>query len=237
VSERTARRTHRHIHVQAAAPEPDRRSDIPSSTRPSDLEHAKGQRHHSSRRSRTIRHLQVIMLVMAITLALVLMAWIHASASLSAVQRERFELQSRLRSQTSELDGLRDRAAKLSQEVDDLVHQRLPGLHALRLNATVVIDKGCVRTVGFTQAGVGSSIHYEYNLVLENKKDIPIEPKVRIILFDRTGLQTGAVQVSKSAATSETNVPFLQPGEIRAYTSNVPLDRKEPPAFFQIYVD
>ncbi len=181
--------------------------------------------------------MQLVNLLLAIALVVVFIGWINTWVSLNAAEKERYLLASDLRQTTVERDSLRERNGELSRNLKTLVQQRLPGLQRLRFDTTVPIDSGYVRNVSFTRTGIGGEKRFEYSLVLENRSRDPFTPKVRILLFDESGIQSGSTTITKEAATSNSDLEFLEPGEIRAYTASIATDQGKQPVYFQVYTE
>lgn len=195
------------------------------------------RRHRSSQRTKHMRALRIINLLLIITLVVVFIGWINTWVNQSKAEREQFELAMSLRQHTQELENLRARNVELEANLAALVEKRLPGLQTLRFDATLPIDERYVRNINFTRTGIGSQIHYEYSIVLENRTKDILTPEVRILLFDESGIQAGSIKLSKQAATNYSDLKFLDPREIRAYKGVIPVNRNNIPKYFQIYMD
>jgi cell division protein FtsB len=210
--------------------------------RPATSQEATDQLYHQERRkhrrhSKRMRYLQLITLMLAVTLTVVFIGWINTWVNLEAEEKDRYQLAADLRRVTEERDILIKRNEGLEERLKALVDQRLPGLHPLHFGTTVPIDNGYVRNISFNRTGVGKSKRFEYNLVLENRTQEALIPKIRILLFDESGIQSGSTTITKEAATSNAYTDFLQPGEIRAYTAPMKSDQGRRPIYFQIYAE
>lgn len=201
------------------------------SHRPRDL-----KRH--SRRGKQIRTLQITTLILSIALVVVFIGWINTWVNLNRAEEEAFTHASALRKQTMELETLRARDKELSEKLSAMVEERLPSLRPLKFDATIPIDEAYVRNISFTETGIGSHKRYEYSIVLANRHNDTLRPRVRILLFDEAGIQTGGAKITPAAATTNADLEFLEPREVRAYTSQVNIDRPDTtPKYFQIYIE
>jgi len=209
----------------------------PATKRKTAEPHYHHERRRHSRRSSRLRSMQLVNLLLAIALVVVFIGWINTWVNLNAAEKERYVLASDLRQASNERDTLRERNAELSRNLKTLVQQRLPGLQKLHFDTTMPIDSGYLRNVSFTRTGVGGEKRFEYSLVLENRSGDALTPKVRILLFDESGIQSGNAIITKEAATSNTELEFLDPGEIRAYTAPVAITKDKNPVYFQVYAE
>jgi hypothetical protein len=122
------------------------------------------------------------------------------------------------------------RSLTLAQEqVAQLVKERLPGLRALELDRTIGIGEHHVRDVTFRRLQSPQKVTYEYKMVVENSSSTAVTPAVKVLLFDRLGVQLGRSQL---VATEAEKAPQLRPGEIRTFFSMVELDLDYEPAYF-----
>jgi cell division protein FtsB len=206
-----------------------------ASTAPGKPAHREHRRH--SRRARHTRTLQLISLLMGLALVAVFIGWIKTWVDLNAMEQAHFDTSFQLRQTTQELEQLRNRSADLEQELRALVQQRLPHLRQLVFDTTLPIDEGYIRNITFRRTGVGSQTRYEYSLLLENPSRDTLTPHLRIVLFDETGIQTASAEVTRKAATTNADLEFLEPREVRAYSAIIPSERKQKPRYFQIFVE
>jgi hypothetical protein len=113
-----------------------------------------------------------------------------------------------------------------------LVNGRLPGLSELIFDTTLQLNASYVRNLTFTVTGVGDNKRYEYRLVVDNQTGDALFPIIEIMLFDEQGIQTGYVKIDKESATSNEDLEFLEPHEIRAYNGPIPIHRNSKPLYF-----
>ena len=160
-----------------------------------------------------------------------------AKFSIDGLESENHALSVKARKHAIRLAESAAQVEKLHQEIRILVNERIPNLHRLQFDKTIALDQEYVRDVIFTLTGIGSNKEYEYRVVLSNDSLNVAHPFVKVFLFDRLGIQLGMTRSSKYNAISEIDFITLQPGEIRSYSSTVPLDRNETPYYFLIMTD
>jgi len=198
--------------------------------------HSSQSRKHR-KRNRQIRSLKLINLLLALSLIAALIAWINTWVNYNASQDERVALAAELRETNEQFEKLQVESGKLQAKLSALVEQRLPGLREMRFDTTLPIEEGYIRNISFHQTGVGDQKRYEYSLVLENQGREVLKPELRILLFDESGLQTGAATITAKAATANSDLEFLDPKEIRAYTADIPSTLDHPPEYFTIIME
>jgi hypothetical protein len=121
-------------------------------------------------------------------------------------------------------------------ELGALVKQRIPGVQGLEIDRLYDAKQGMVKKISFSESGVGADKKLTYYAVLKNTGSAPAEPKVRILLFDRKGLQTGSAAITREAATTPVEGNQLAPGETRTYSAPVDVIRRDAPRYFLIEV-
>ena len=160
-----------------------------------------------------------------------------AKFSIDGLESENQALAVKARKQAMQLEESAAQIEKLNQDISILVKERIPNLHRLEFDKPIALNQQYVRDVIFTLTGIGSNKEYEYRVVLSNDSLNIAHPFVKVFLFDRLGIQLGMTRTSKYNAISEINFISLQPGEIRSYSSKVPLDRNETPYYFLIMTE
>jgi hypothetical protein len=142
----------------------------------------------------------------------------------------------RLRMPQTERKGYETRIAelestvqKLNQDITSLSEGRIPGLHELKMDKVININKEYVKNVVFSVSHTGNSDSYDFKLLLHNGGTDIIQPKGSLALFDRTGLQLGVIQFKKADGTM-----FLAPGETRSYYDRIDLSRHGDPAYYML---
>jgi hypothetical protein len=72
---------------------------------------------------------------------------------------------------------------------------------------------------------------YEYKVVLENH-DAALQPAIKIILFDRSGVQVGMSELSNRA--EQGGITRLDQDEVRTHYAIVQLADDAEPEYFQV---
>ena len=196
--------------------------------------HHRTSRRKDSKRSKRIRSLRLINFLLTVTLIAVLAGWINTWVNYNSAEAERVESAAALRHKTAQLEQLQIRTDELNANLSALVQQRLPNLKELQFDTTFPIDDEYVRNVSFTRTGVENKWRYQYSMVLENRSRDIVVPKIRIILFDESGIQTGSIKITPGAATSNADLEYLEPAEIRAYTGEIPSEPGTDPRYFKV---
>lgn len=193
--------------------------------------------HTGSREARLKQSLLVTRLFAGVAVAagvVLALLLIQAQSQLANVNADSGAIASELKRTQSELDQAKKLVAAQDVELGALVRQRIPGVETLELDRLYDAKKGVVKKISFSESGVGASKKVAYYAVLKNTGPAPVEPTVRILLFDRKGLQTGAVTINREAATTPVEGDALAPGETRTYSAPVEMIRRDAPRYFLI---
>lgn len=146
------------------------------------------------------------------------------------------QLHEDLSAHTYKIKQLRDQRARWQARVDQLEHElashvtgNLPDLNPLVYDRVIEVDQDYVKNLVFSVSRKAGKTDYEYQMVLHNRSPTVIQPRVKILLFDRTGLQIG---ISDLKGLKD-NV--LIPEESRSLheTFDILLEDREP-AYFMI---
>lgn len=107
-------------------------------------------------------------------------------------------LEDDLAAHTHKIKELRDGHASWQERVDQLerdlashVTGKLPDLNPLTYDKVIEVDQQYVKNLVFSVSRKADTTSYEYQLVMHNRSPIVIQPRVKILLFDRNGLQIG----------------------------------------------
>jgi cell division protein FtsB len=189
-------------------------------------------RHYGKRRrsSRT-RLILILGLSLAFETSLLIMAFVR----MGVAEQEATELAIVERKQTAELESLRPQVEKLHQDLDNMVHSRLPGLHRLEFDHVITLEDNYVKNIVFTVAGKGQEKQYEYKLVTHNGTLSLIHPRVDILIFDRAGIQIGLARIGVQKDGTPT-LDMLDRGEIRSFSSKIELTDNAQPEYFRLRV-
>ena len=142
-----------------------------------------------------------------------------------------------LRQAEGDLTRAREKITEMNNDLRILLANRIPGVAELSMNRQLAINDQYVRNITFVQSGLGETKSIEFSAVLENTRAAPVLPDVNIILFDESGLQTGAVRLSQEQAVAPVTTPELQPGETRTYSGQIQLQREAPSKHFVVEVN
>ncbi|BCX89572.1 cell division protein DivIC [Methylomarinovum tepidoasis] len=192
------------------------------------------RRNHNGYHGRRFRARTVYILITAWLLTFLLL--LGVSIKLSMTAKELYQTTVLQRKQAQELALLHPQVTALQQQLDALVRGRLPGLHPLEFDKIIPIDKDYVRNILFTQTGKPGDYRYEYKLTLKNSGLTAVHPIVRIIFFDRSGIQVA----SSTIGVDETGLPtldVLERGEVRSYNQAVPSLTGKEAKYFRVEVD
>jgi hypothetical protein len=192
-----------------------------SPARPPSRRH--GSRHRSRRSSRSL--LPVIALtavgaVAVISLLLYLFGTIARYSSENNLQR------AELSQKDSELRDLRAELKRVTADFDALVKERLPNLKTLEHDKVIPLNHGYVRNILFTETHSGDKTGYEYRVVVENNQSRPVMPGIRIMFFDRTGVQIGGASVE--------GVPLMRTGDSESFSGEVDILIDAVPEYFYV---
>ena len=182
-----------------------------------------GSRHrsrHSSRSLLPVIALTAVGAVAVISLLLYLFGTIARYSSENNLQR------AELGQKDSELRDLRAELKRVTAEFDALVKERLPNLKRLEHDKVIPLNQGYVRNILFTETHSGDSIGYEYRVVVENNHSRPVMPEIRVLLFDRTGVQIGGASVE--------SVPMMRTGDSESFSGEVDLMIDAVPEYFHV---
>lgn len=148
----------------------------------------------------------------------------------ATLNEEREASQARLAHLQAELSDTQKSLSLEQERLAQLVAERIPGLRELVLDQTMEVGEHHVRDITFTRLRSPEKTVYEYKVVIENRSPLAVTPAVKILLFDRLGVQLGRSQLV--AAEPKGEAPTLRPGEIRSFFAMVELDLERDPFYF-----
>lgn len=203
-----------------------------SETRPS------SRRSSSSRASgahqRRTRLIQILGIALALSLlinllmAIALASYARKASLLSGIGSG---LRLELASTTEQSEHKTKRIKTLESEIQALTLNRLPGLINLNFDEVIEVDKHYVKNIVFTRTGKKGHHLYEYKVVLENH-NAALQPALKILLFDRSGVQVGMSSLSNK--TEQGGIARLDQDEVRTHYSVVQLPDSSEPEYFQV---
>lgn len=200
-----------------------------SESRRSSRRSSSSKSHHS--RTRLIQLLGVALtlsLVINLLIAITLASYVRKASLLSGVS-------SSLR---LEMTGLNEQAElktveikTLKNEIKELTLNRLPGLTGLNYDEVLKVDEQYVKNIVFTRTGKKGAHLYEYKVVLENH-GAALQPALKVILFNRSGVQVGMSELSNKV--DQGGITRLDQDEVRTHYAVVQLADKAEPEYFQV---
>ena len=133
-----------------------------------------------------------------------------------------------------ELSALQPKLEKMAAEIESLTLQRLPGLVELTYDKVLPVGQQYIKNIVFTQTGSDEEKRYEYKVVMDNRNLLPVRPEVKILFFDRVGVQVGQAELGMG-----NGLPITEPlerGEVRSYSSSIVLSDDLAPQYFQVQI-
>ena len=189
---------------------------------------------HSTRGHRHDRANRVLLLYLA--LAVLLLIVLGLSIRLGMYARDNARLVAMEQTQAAQLAQQEQEMAVLRGELAALVEERLPRLSPIVLDEVIPINEQYVRNVMFMMTRKQKEQRYEYTLVMDNSGVQHIYPEVKIMLFDRAGIQVGVSTVGYDNQ-GRANQDVLERGEIRTHSSFVQTFDELPPEYYLIQVN
>ena len=185
--------------------------------------------HHG--RTRLLQILGVALtlsLVINLFIAITLGSYVRKSSLLSSASSN---LRLQIADITQQVELKAGEIVTLKNEIEELTLNRLPGLTSLSYDEVIKVDKQYVKNIVFTRIGKKGARLYEYKVVLENHQS-PLQPALKILLFDRSGVQVGMSELSNDS--DHGSITRLDQDEVRAHYAVVQLPEASDPEYFQI---
>jgi len=174
-------------------------------------------------------------LLLYLGLAFLLLTVIGLSIRLGMYARDNARLAAVEQVHIAQLAEQMGTVAALQGELAALVEERLPRLSPIVLDEVIPINEHYVRNVMFMMTRRQREQRYEYTLVMDNSSARHIYPEVKIMLFDRAGIQVGVSTVGYDNQ-GRPNQDVLERGEIRTHSSFVQIFDESPPEYYLIQV-
>jgi len=191
----------------------------------------------SSEQKRKLKRMMFVVVVLLVTLVGLSVATVVIFFKMQQYYGDARQSTLELRQAEGELARAREKVTEMNNDLRILLANRIPGVAELITNRQIDINDQYVRNITFVRSGVGDAKTIEFSTVLENTRTGPILPKVDIVLFDASGLQTGAVRLDREQTVSPVDIPEMQPGETRTYSGQVELQRQTPSKYFVVDVN
>ena len=125
-----------------------------------------------------------------------------------------------------EIRELRPRLEAGERELQMLMEGRLPNLHSLMPDQVIPVQDKYIKNIVFTIVNQGDEKSYEYKLVMDNATHQRIQPRFRVLVFDRMGVQVGVDEVELAEG--------LSAGESRSHASTLDVFMNSQPRYFAI---
>ncbi len=184
-----------------------------------------------------IRHYKITLAVLTVVVVVMSGVSVFSWNQKRALKTQVFELNSQLRVANADLNEVRYMVASQEAELRSMRTGLLPGLTPLELDTQVNVDEGYLYKLTFLESGVADQKRLEYHAILRNTGETPVMPQVKVILFDRKGIQTGTILIGDSDLSSDGNASALKPGETRSYMSVLETEPNTESAYFSVIID
>lgn len=184
-------------------------------------------RKHRSKRKyhRSQLHNPLIAALIGVTM-LVLVVLLFTAIKLTSLNTTNDVLQIKLQEAQDELAQTRSTLLNTKRELEATVQGRFPQLRRLELDKVLPVNDGYVRNIVFTMLKKSNDITYEYKLVLDNNSDTTGIPDVKVLVFDKLGVQLGGDELPRQEPLSR--------HETRSYSSVVDLVVPGEPHYFYV---
>lgn len=203
-------------------------SETRRSSRRSSSSRGSGSHRRRTRLLQILGMALVLSLLINLIMAIALASYARKANLLSGINGD---LRLDLANITEQSELKTNRIKTLESEIQALTQKRLPGLISLNLDEVIKVDKQYVKNIVFTRTGKKGAHLYEYKVVLENH-EAALQPALKVLLFDRSGVQVGMSTLSHR--TEQGGVSRLDQDEVRTHYSAVQLPRRSEPEYFQI---
>lgn len=183
-----------------------------------------------SRRKRSTARNSTLVTVLAVLLGLSVFLLVVGAITLggrvTALANANRALSQELFRHEQEITQLRPRLEASERELQMLMEGRLPNLHSLIPDQVIQVQEQYIKNIVFTVVNQGEDKSYEYKLVMDNADELRIQPRFRVMVFDRMGVQVGVDEVELGDA--------LGAGESRSHASTLDVFMESQPRYFAI---
>ena len=187
----------------------------------------------SRRLSRRERAILIGLLAFPWLVCVGLTAWHISSATRYRTQEE--ALAGQLAEERKRGEELARAGARLQAELHEMVEGRLPGeLRPIEFDQVISLERGLLKNILFTAIRRSNSEGYEYRLLVENRLDQRVQPRIRILVFDRLGIQIGQADIQDSADWEHIASVGLASGESQSFSGAIDLLIERKPAYFML---
>jgi hypothetical protein len=203
-------------------------SETRRSSRRSSSSRASGAHQKRTRLIQILGIALALSLLISLLMAIALASYARKASLLSGIGSG---LRLEIANITEQSEHKTKRIKTLESEIQALTLNRLPGLINLNFDEVIEVDKHYVKNIVFTRTGKKGHHLYEYKVVLENH-NAALQPALKILLFDRSGVQVGMSSLSHK--TEQGSISRLDQDEVRTHYSVVQLPDKSEPEYFQV---
>lgn len=187
-----------------------------------------GQSRHS-RRHRTShykRRADLLGFLLGVSVFALFVVSLTLSVQVAKLANSKHLLQEGLVKSGAELEQMQTRMTEAEQELKAVVEGRFPNLMPLEPDKVFDVKQYYAKNIVFTVINNGNHKVYEYKLVMENSFDYPVYPNVRLLVFDKTGIQAGMDDINDEQE--------LAPGESRSYSQSIDVFLNSDPSYFTL---
>ncbi|MGV6859754.1 MAG: hypothetical protein ACWA5X_12390 [bacterium] len=158
---------------------------------------------------------------------------IGSFTSLQTAKSQLAESSNSVRSLTSQMSTLQTEVEKLRTVNQDLLKGQLPGLKPVEFGTAVNPGAPLVKSLMITESRHDQSRSYQYMAVLKNTQREPVEPNVKIYLFNGKGIQISKSEITTLGNENEED-SRLFPGESHAVSAKLPLESNDIPKYYLV---
>ncbi len=192
---------------------------------------------HSSRRRHSPRHRRYsvsnyklpFITSVAISAIVVIVLLVFFFSTMANYKEATTILLAQLDKKETELRKTHLEVKQVRAEINTLVNKRLPDLGALEFDKVIDVHEGYVKNILFTQTRSGSNTAYEYKILAENNDREKVTPRIRVIVFNRSGIQIGGATVMSSK--------LLHSGDSKSYSTELDIFIDSVPEYFHIEIN
>lgn len=191
----------------------------------------------SKERTQKIRRLKLQNLTLILILVVSLVSWFLTWTYFileRETSNERYFVFGKIKQQLEEKTRL---LSERESQLEALVKGRIPGLIEFTPNQPVNLDIRYLKSLTLSETGYGGHKGIEYYAFFHNETDIPVEPKVKLYLFDEMGLQLSLTHIAAKKSENGEIRENLRPGERRTYSAKIHWSSQKLPRYFRVDVD
>jgi hypothetical protein len=185
-----------------------------------------GRRSRRQRSSRNSTLVSVLAGLLGLSIFLLAVGAITLGGRVTSLANANRALTEELFRHEQEIRQLRPRLEASERELQMLMEGRLPNLHSLIPDQVIQVQEQYIKNIVFTVVNQGEDKIYEYKLVMDNPAHLRIQPRFRVLVFDRMGVQVGVDEVELGDA--------LGAGESRSHASTLDVFMNSQPRYFAI---